>query len=139
MDARVGSIAIAAGPVPPGQSVTVQVDRSMSFSRLSAVGMLVTTNDGFFSLDGEAIPLLQDATYYADAYDAGSEFNSEDCDFIPGPPCGSHNAHDPSEAEGFIYIHAGIHGVGDLAPADFDWRNPVAKITVRRVRSVQGD
>jgi len=37
--------------------------------------------------------------------------------------------------EGFVHIHSGIHGVGDLKPALRDWNNPMALITVRRVRS----
>jgi hypothetical protein len=36
--------------------------------------------------------------------------------------------------EGYVHIHAGIHGVGDLEPGMRDWRNPVARITIRRVK-----
>jgi hypothetical protein len=69
----------------------------------------------------------------ADAYDAGSERNSELCRFIPGPPCGNANVHDPDSAEGYVHIHAGIHGSGDLDPSEFDWRNPVAQIVIQRI------
>jgi len=72
----------------------------------------------------------------APAYDAGSERNSEDCDYIPGPPCNNSPAHDPADAEGYVHIHAGIHGIGpdpSVDPAMHDWRNPVAKITIRRI------
>lgn len=31
---------------------------------------------------------------------------------------------------GGIVVDSGIHGVGDLAPAQFDWKNPVANITI---------
>ena len=27
----------------------------------------------------------------------------------------------PGGGEGFVHIHRGIHGVGDLAPSTFDW------------------
>jgi hypothetical protein len=37
---------------------------------------------------------------------------------------------DTTGAPGDVFIHAGIHGIGDLAPAQFDWKNPVAKITI---------
>jgi hypothetical protein len=40
----------------------------------------------------------------ADAYDAGSERNSELCRFIPGPPCGNANVHDPDSAEGYVHV-----------------------------------
>jgi hypothetical protein len=36
--------------------------------------------------------------------------------------------------EGFVRIHEGIHGVGDFVEATRDWRNPVAKVSIRRVR-----
>jgi hypothetical protein len=36
-------------------------------------------------------------------------------------------------AEGFVHVHAGIHGIKDLVPARDDWRNPVARIEVRRL------
>jgi hypothetical protein len=35
-------------------------------------------------------------------------------------------------AEGRVLVHAGIHGIGDLVAADRDWRNPVARVTIRR-------
>ncbi len=35
--------------------------------------------------------------------------------------------------EGYVHINRGIHGIGDLAPDVYDWRNSVAKITVTRV------
>ena len=41
--------------------------------------------------------------------------------------------------EGYVYIHPDIHGVGDLVPAARDWRNPVAKITIRRLRQPGSD
>jgi hypothetical protein len=37
--------------------------------------------------------------------------------------------------EGFVHIHAGIHGIGNLEASEYDWRNPVARITVRQVDS----
>jgi hypothetical protein len=30
-------------------------------------------------------------------------------------------------------VHAGIHGVGDLQASEYDWRNPVAYVSVRRM------
>ena len=78
---------------------------------------------------------LREATvqYQTNAYDAGSEANNEICAFIPGPSCGIFFVRDPEGAEGYVHIHAGIHGIGDLSPAQFDWRNPGAKITIRRL------
>ncbi|MCU7818248.1 MAG: hypothetical protein KZQ57_05120, partial [gamma proteobacterium symbiont of Lucinoma myriamae] len=38
------------------------------------------------------------------------------------------------DGEGFVHINRGIHGIGDLAADVYDWHNPVAKITITRVR-----
>ncbi|MDH5392327.1 MAG: spondin domain-containing protein [Gammaproteobacteria bacterium] len=102
-------------------------------ARLSLTAMLATTNDGFVALDNVALP-RHSATYYAYAYDAGSEDNNEDCAYIPGPPCAadSGNARD-TNSEGFVSLHNGIHGQASLEPKDLDWHGPVAIITITRV------
>lgn len=119
-----------AAPIMPGHSDTIMVQAASGFNRISLVGMLVTTNDGFYALNGVMLPANGSVTYYSDGYDAGSEKDSEDCDYIPGPPCNHGGVHDSSTAPGYVFIHSGIHGIGDLAPAQFDWNNPVAKITI---------
>ena len=135
---QVADVAVAAGAVPPGGSTTVTVRGNRPFHRISAVGMLVNTNDAFFGLDTVTAPRRRFETLrsYALAYDAGSEANNESCDFIPGPACGGAGAgvRDEAGAEGFVYVHGGVHGVADLDPAATDWRNPVAKVVIRRVR-----
>ena len=66
--------------------------------------------------------------------DAGSEANTEDRDDIPAPPCDDGiNSNPIADAEGFVHVHASIHGVGGLVPATHDWRNPVCEITVERI------
>lgn len=135
-DPDVLSVAAAPGPVMPGESVTLQVQSHPRYGRLSAVGMLVTTNDGFFGVDGHEMAILPwlapSGPILAPAYDAGTEANNEDCGFIPGPPCGNPGVPDTDGAEGFVAVHPGVHGIGDLDAAVWDWRNPVAKITVTR-------
>lgn len=137
-----GVLRSAGGPILPGESATLMLSPAsiIGLDRVSIIGMLVTTNDGFYGVNGVMAPSLfpgfgnePEKIYWSPAYDAGSEYNSESCAFIPGPPCGQH-VHDPRTAEGFIHIHAGIHGIGDLSRPDFDWRNPVARISIRIVR-----
>ena len=123
----------AAGPVPPFQSVTLRVRAGRRATKLTALGMLVVTNDAFFAVQGVDLPRYGTRTYRAVAYDAGSEGNSESCAHIPGPPCGSGGVRYLDNAEGYVHVHAGIHGIRDLTPAQHDWRNPVALITVKRV------
>ena len=152
-------VVTAGGPLPPGQSVVLEITPSGGNDRLSVLGMLVTTNDAFFAVNGAPLGESAPAVLNAPAYDAGSEANNQDCAFIPGPPCGNEFVRDIAGAEGFVHIHNGVHeldqgdGVGrdfgrggfgrnnpfaafnqadddGLIPARDDWRNPVARITV---------
>jgi hypothetical protein len=134
-DPKVKDVQVGTQPLGPGKSLAVMVKTEGKFDYVTAVGMLVTTNDAFFAANGVYGPLGGSTTHYSSAYDAGSEANNEICAFIPGPPCGIFFVRDPEGAEGYVHIHAGIHGIGDLPPAQFDWRNPVAKITIRRLSS----
>jgi hypothetical protein len=82
---------------------------------------------------GIEAPRRGPVTVTAEGYDAGTEANSEDCAFIPGPPCGNFG-HNPAAPEGYVHVHAGIHiGGGGLTPATHDWRNPVAQVEIRRI------
>ncbi len=38
------------------------------------------------------------------------------------------------ENESYVHIHCGMQGIGNLPVGVYDWRNPVARITVTRVR-----
>lgn len=122
------------GPIPPGQSATARVRIRGWHRQITMVAMLVTTNDAFFALRGVSVPFGESsADLVAPAYDAGSEANTERCDHIPGPPCDNPGIRIPEGAEGYVHIHAGIHGIADLEPDRDDWRNPVARVTVRRL------
>lgn len=132
----------ANGPILPGEtaSIVLRAPRGAGhgwfrnrFDHLSMAGMLVITNDAFFGLNGVELPRSA-GSFRSPAYDAGSEENNELCAFIPGPPCNSGGVRATQNAEGFVHVHAGIHGIGDLSAAAYDWRNNVAQIRVRRVR-----
>lgn len=106
--------------IMPGESASVVVDTGRKSRRFTVVGMLVTTNDAFFALNGVRGPRYGSKTYYSPAYDAGSEANNENCDVIPGPPCEDKTMKSTKSEEGFVHIHSGIHGGGDLDPAKHD-------------------
>ncbi len=132
---RVMETVAATGPVLPGKTVELRIQAGGGFNRISALGMLIQTNDAFFAVQNVRLPkrfLRGIAT--AVAYDAGSEANNESCDFIPGPPCGSGGVRATDGAEGFVYVSNGIHGIGDLPAASYDWHNPVARVVIERVR-----
>ena len=120
---------VPGGPIPPGDSRSVEVETRGRFGRLTLLTMLVNTNDAFTGLDslrvrgqGEVIETI--------AYDAGSERNNELAGFIPGPCCNNPFVRDPEGA--LIRPHDGIIGVGDLDPAVYGWPEPAARITITR-------
>lgn len=123
-------LAIAEGPVLPGQTVSVIISGERA-RYLNLAAMLVTTNDAFIGLNSVRLRGYH-RVYNATAYDSGSEDNDESCAYIPGPPCGNAGVQSEIEGEGFVYPHPGIQGEGDLS-GRFDWNNPVAYIRVKRV------
>jgi hypothetical protein len=135
---KVLKVVDSGAPLPPGQSVTLTVEARGPFDHVSVVSMLVPTNDAFFAVNGADGPdsFKRTVVYYSPAYDAGTEANDELCANIPGPPnvCtgGGFNASRDGDGN-FVHIHSGIHGVGDLSAATYDWRNPVARIEITRV------
>jgi hypothetical protein len=135
-NAHVYAHAAGGMPLPPGQSMEIEVDSTATYKEISVAQMLVTTNDTFWAVHNVALPrgVGQSVTSYATAWDAGSEANTESCSTVPGPPCGASMVRDPGGAEGFVHVSDGIHGIADLAPAEFDWRNPTVKVAVTRVR-----
>jgi hypothetical protein len=126
-------VKVADGPLLPGATMVFELESRGRFNRVSAVGMLVTTNDGFFGLDNFLVDRSgRNERVSVPAWDAGTEFNNELCGFIPGPPCGSPLVRDTDGAEGFIHTHPGLHGGGDLSPADWSWQNPVVDIRIMK-------
>ena len=118
------------GPILPGKTVTATFTVSGQARYLSLASMLVNTNDAFIGANGVE---LYNRRLTLVGYDAGSEANTEDCAYVPGPPCGGHVHDDTNEAEGFVHVHAGIHGGSGLDPAQHDWRNPVAIMVIERL------
>ena len=135
-DPQVVDVQSSAGLLSPGDSVTVIVRASHGAKRISLASMMLPTNDGFVALDSVRAPKRGSVTYFSPGYDGGTEPNDEWCMHIPGPTCeGAGPSPDGSPYdEGYVHIHRGIHGVGDLKPAVYDWRNPVAKVTITRIR-----
>lgn len=133
-------------PILPGESATAEIEATLGSTRLSWVSMLICTNDGFTGVDGVSLPVhVGDVmTHETDAYDAGTEMNTEAFEDLV-PPCGPLTGvdsggqgtamTDPDLAEnGVIHHHPGIQGVADLDPAVHGWSNPVARITIERVK-----
>lgn len=64
-------------------------------------------------------------------FGAGTEVNNELCTHVPGPACDETSGNQMGgPVEGFIHVHRGIRGVGDISADDYAWINPVAKIFI---------
>lgn len=126
----------------PGESNATVIHASGYARLLSAAAMLGATNDAFYAVRSVPLPwqVGEVTRAYANGYDAGSEVNAESADTV-----GALGATDDNPAtgegidtngEGFIHIHAGIHGIGGpggLDAATYDWRNPVVEVTIERI------
>lgn len=117
-----------------GDSVTLELTGSRRSTVFSLAAMILPTNDSFVALDSVRLPWWGSRTYYALGYDAGSEPNDEWCANIPGPTCGGVGASPDEGGEGFVHVANGIQGIADVSAATYDWRNPVAKVVIKRVR-----
>lgn len=142
----------AAGLLAAGATATstLNTDNASANTNLSVVAMLLPTNDGFVGLNSISIPTeAGEYTYYANAYDAGTEANDElrgsgapgEAGFPVPPPLdpmlGTNGTGVTTSVEGFVHIHRGNIGDADLSGGVSDaqigvhrWLNPVAKITV---------
>ena len=126
----------------PGETITVTVEAYRG-QVLSLAAMLIPTNDTFVALDRVRLPSYGTSRYVAVAYDAGSEANDQNCANIPGPRCmGDGFSSGPQDSdEGYVHVGNGFHELGAddgagnevLGPLTYDWRNPVAQVTVRRL------
>ena len=142
---KVGNSIVAVGaPILGGESATFEFTAPRNSRRLSIASMLICTNDGFTGVDSLKLPRRGGVPteVYLNAYDAGTEINTEAFDDLV-PPCGGltglHDgslgtgASNPALAEGgVIEVHDTIQGIADL-PASADWDGPVAKLTITRI------
>lgn len=120
----------------PGASTTIIVKMARHFRHVTVTSMMIPTNDAFIAVNSVRGPKKRNRqkTIMSPAYDAGSEPNDELCANIPGPVCGGEGGSPNAGGEGYVHIHAGIQGVGDLRSAVYDWRNPAARIVIKRMK-----
>jgi hypothetical protein len=116
-------------PFVLGQEVTIPVWVNKFYQYVTIAAMAINTNDAFVAINGMA--LVPGDRVTSVGYDAGSEENNENCDSIPGPACDATTGNAVSgNGEGFVHVSRGIHGIEDLAPEQYDWRNPMMLVNV---------
>lgn len=128
------------GPGP--NTLNLQITGDAEKRLLSLATMLICTNDGFTGVSGIALPTdATPVTVYAQAYDAGTERNSElDGDIVPpcfgiGPTTGNGGGGRTAEQQR-IRMHPGIDGPRALSAPLNGWTGPVAMVTIQRVATV---
>jgi hypothetical protein len=116
----------------PGKSTTMKLSAKHGVDKISIGAMLGATNDAFLAIRNLPLPKgKHSVVYMANAYDAGSETNDELAATVAG--LGGEGYSPDDSGEGFVHIHSGVQGVGDLATT-MDWDNPVAEIVIKRVK-----
>lgn len=118
-----------------GESNSFRIRARQNARLFSMAAMLLPSNDSFAALDSVRLPKRGSVTYYAKGYDAGTEANDQSCDHIPGGAMCSGEGFNPARDDRGDYVHisSGIHDLHDLTAAAYDWRNPVAEVTIRRI------
>lgn len=149
---KVLTTSVAAGITGPGKSNTVIIACNKRNQHISLAGMIAPSNDGFVGISAVPGPkkVGEIMTMYLTGYDSGSEGNTEIFDraanptrdfptVIPefiGTQSGMPAVEPPAvplQAEGHVHVHRGIRGIGWLHPAIYDWSNPYARLTIKRV------
>ena len=119
-------------PLFPGKSIAFQFETSDTYPFISIATMAVNTNDCFAGF--RKLKLYDGLTVHSPGYDAGTELNDELCIHVPGPACFAYNqTHTNDDGEGFIHVHRGVHGIGDLDASIYDWRNPMLQLQIARI------
>ncbi len=132
------ALATTAPVLAGGDPLTIQIEAAGRARYLSLSVMLICTNDGFTGLDTILLP-EEEAVYEVDGYDAGTELNDElsttvvDACGALGPVPLPEDGNERVATDGVIAHHDGIRGGAALDPALHGWRDPVARITIRRV------
>lgn len=128
-------------PLLPGASTSFTLSQDHNRQDyLTLVGMLVNTNDAFTGINGLDLGDMESGdslTVYTQAYDAGTEANSELAGTIPGPadPGGEGYNANRDDWTSVVTHHGGVVGQQDTHPGSvlteaerFD--GPVLRITI---------
>ncbi|MDE0102448.1 MAG: spondin domain-containing protein [Bryobacterales bacterium] len=118
--------------IRPGSTASAQIRFDASHRLVSLASMIEITNDGFIAVRGAKVPCDGPVSLLAGGWDAGSEANSERCPDVPArcPQPTPQGTCAVGPAEGFVHVHAGIHGCANFPAEVYDWRHPVARIDI---------
>ena len=98
-------------PVLPGETQTLTLSKGFGDFKFSAFSMLVNTNDAFTGVSAYSLKDLQVGEVLvldANAYDAGTEANSEAAGTIPGPADGGEGFNALRDDVDRVRVHMGV-------------------------------
>jgi hypothetical protein len=139
-DALIDSV-VTEKPLGPGETIVASIKGKPKVNFVSMAAMMIPSNDSFVGLNHLKLPVDGAVVHTLRAFDAGTEDNDQNCAHIPGAHCGG-EGFSVESGEGFVHISDGIHGAGGkdgngfevLSEHKYDWRNPVARIKVERLK-----
>jgi hypothetical protein len=141
-DTAVSDTDAGSAPIGPGATDQLSViSMKSSQRRMTLATMLVNTNDGFTGIEGLDVASLdrdERMTVWLNAYDAGTEANTESAGSVPGPAAGGEGFNAARDDVDFVTGHAGVvtqdDGLsGSALDASHRFDNPVAKIVITRI------
>ena len=139
----------------PGETARALVDAKGLNRYMSLAAMILPTNDAFIGVDTINLRRNSNSSFYVYGYDAGTEANDEllnpgaggqpGVPGIPGDPSGlagtGGSGVSGQDFNSTVHIHRGVvgdddnlGGLSDLDRSAHRWQNPVARVTVTRVR-----
>jgi len=126
------SVTASSDPILPGgsQELILQGGADGYFHLAT---MLLPTNDAFAAVDAGEISSEYTATFYANSYDSGTEYNSELAAKIPGPITGGEGFNAERDDVNVILPHEGLRGDAEVDADVYGWEDPVLKVTVTPV------
>lgn len=144
--AGVYGTATASAPLAPGGTETLTLSVTAANSedlKLTAVTMLVNTNDAITGLNGIDLSSLangESLSMNTIGYDTGTEANSETAASIPGPAAGGEGFNaDRDDISDMVLMHSGVVTAdGGLADSTLHemhrWDNPITRMTITRIQ-----
>ena len=128
------------GIIAPGETALIALRTKESARHLTAVTMLVNTNDAFAGVTGlnlSSLAIGDDMLVYLPVYDAGTEANDELAGTIPGPADGGTGFEPARNDVNFVAMHPGVVGMDDgyvdsVLDGSHKFDGPVARLKITR-------
>lgn len=130
------------GVIGPGETAVIDLGSKETDLYLTAVTMLVNTNDAFAGVTGfdlSALAIGDKTEVYLPIYDSGTEANDELAGTIPGPADGGTGFDAERNDVDYVAMHPGIVGMDDgyddsVLDGSHKFDGPAAKLMITRTK-----